>query len=255
MIFLADIGNTTINCGLAEKQKIKKTAKLETKKKESVSFYTNKLKNYFKDSKIDKDSLKEAVFCSVVPSLNSVFKKALRDLCSVNILEAGKDLKFSVKNRYRKPEQVGADRLVNAEAALDYYKKTNVIIIDFGTALTFDVVNKKGQYLGGLIAPGIKTTLKSLSEDAELLPEVNLKRSHSFIGKDTATSINNGLIYTISFACSGIVKRLKKEVGPPVKVIATGGYSDLIKKHTDVIDKIRPNFTLEGLWVLYNKNK
>ncbi len=253
MILLVDIGNTTIAIAAMKKGKIQKAGRIETKKNKKISFYKKAFGDYFRKNKINKTEIDLVLFCSVVPSLNSNFKKTLKNLLSAKVLEAGKDIKFTVKNRYRNPSEVGADRLSNAVAASYYYSNKDVIIVDFGTAITFDIVNKKGEYLGGLIIPGLSASLKSLSKEAELLPEISLKKASGLIGKDTITSINNGIVYATAFACDGIIKRLKKKLSPNTIVLATGGYADLIKKYTLLIHKIDPNLTLKGLYVNYSK--
>ena len=253
MVILMDIGNTTITTGIEDKGRIKRVARIKTEKDKGTSYYKRAFTRYFKDKRIDKFLVDLVLFCSVVPSINSTIREALKGLTTAKIKEAGKDIKINIKNRYRKPKEVGADRLINAVAAHYYYSKSNVIVVDFGTAITFDVINKYGEYLGGLITPGIKTSLKSLSLEAELLPEISLKRTKGLIGRDTRSSINNGIIYTIAFACDGIIKRIKKRFKQKTEVIATGGYAKLISRYTQSIHKIDSTLTLKGLYINYRE--
>lgn len=254
MILLIDIGNTSIVLGMCKNEKIYYLDRFDTQKNEGISYYKRKLAAYFRKHRINKLCVKTIVFCSVVPILSSSFKKSLNQLLNCKILEVGKDLNFYIKNKYKNPKQVGADRLINAIAAHDYYKQDNVIIVDFGTAITFDVINKRGEYLGGLILPGINTSLRALSREAELLPDIRLMKAQGLIGKDTATSMRNGIIYATASACDGIIIRLKKRFGQNTKTLATGGYANLIKRYTSSIQKVDKSLTLRGLYINYVKN-
>jgi type III pantothenate kinase len=251
MQLLVDIGNTSIAAGLEEKGKIKKIDKIQTRKDKGASHYKRAFNKYFRDNKIKKQNIDLVLFLSVVPSLNTAFKKALGGLISCQIIEVGKDMKFLINNRYRKPSEVGADRLANAVAASFLYRNKDIIIVDFGTAVTFDVVSKRGEYLGGLITPGIITSLENLYKKGELLPRVSIKKPVGLIGRDTVSSINNGIIYAAASSCDGIVKRLKKSLSGEAKVIATGGHARLIKNYTASIDKVYPYLTLKGLTINY----
>ncbi|MCK5306818.1 MAG: type III pantothenate kinase [Candidatus Omnitrophica bacterium] len=254
MILLIDIGNTCIVLGAAKNKGIMKVDRIDTETGSNVLYLEKAVKGYFKKNKIIKKQIEAVVFCSVVPSLSSSFKRALKRLLSCAVFELGKDLKYKIKNRYKTPGQVGADRLVNAIAAHHLYGEKNIVIIDFGTAITFDAVNKKGDYLGGVIVPGIKSSLKALSADAELLPEISLMKARGLIGRDTVTSMSNGIIYATAAACEGIVARYKRKFGKGFIVLATGGYAGLIKQHTSCIDKVEPNLTLRGLLISYSEN-
>lgn len=255
MFLLADIGNTSILLALFKSGKIRYPLRIKTDKSKKTLYYKKILRDYFKKYKVDTRKIESAIFCSVVPSLNTVFRKALEDVLSCYVYEAGRDLEFPVKNKYKNPKQVGADRLANAAAACHDYPKKNIIIIDFGTATTFDLVNKKGEYLGGLITPGINTSLKALSKEAELLPEINLNKVKGILGKDTLTSMRNGIMYATAFACEGIVKSLKKVFYKDARVLATGGHLNLIKRYTTVIDKADPYLTIRGLYIAYIKKQ
>ena len=147
MILLIDIGNTCIVLGAAKNKGIMKVDRIDTETGSNVLYLEKAVKGYFKKNKIIKKQIEAVVFCSVVPSLSSSFKRALKRLLSCAVFELGKDLKYKIKNRYKTPGQVGADRLVNAIAAHHLYGEKNIVIIDFGTAITFDAVNKKGDYL------------------------------------------------------------------------------------------------------------
>jgi type III pantothenate kinase len=154
-----------------------------------------------------------------------------------------------LKNRYTYPEQVGQDRLVGAYAAWQTYRR-NCIVADFGTAITIDMVTKAGEYLGGVIAPGLDISLEALATRTALLPKVELREPPELLGRDTANSIRSGLLYGCVALCDGLVTQLKRCYAPNAIVVATGGSSYLIAKHARTIDHLRPTLVLEGLFLL-----
>ena len=178
----------------------------------------------------------------LVPILQRLFK--------VKPLILGKDIKVPIKNLYRKPKQVGQDRLVNAYAAHALHK-TPLIIIDFGTAVTFDVVSRQGAYLGGIITPGIELSLNALSEKAALLPKIELrgklKGVTSVLGRTTSESMASGIFHGFASMCDGLVARLKKKFGLKLNVIATGGGAHLVSRFSASIKRFDDNLTLKGI--------
>jgi type III pantothenate kinase len=150
---------------------------------------------------------------------------------------------------------VGADRLINAIAAHHIYPKSNVLIIDFGTAITFDVATKKNEYMGGIIMPGVRISLTGLSEAAELLPIIKIKKPQGLIGKDTISSIQNGIVYSVVAACQGIISRFKKKYGSTLKVIATGGDAAFFAEYIQGINQVNCQLTLYGLYINYKQAK
>ena len=254
MILLADIGNSSIKIALADKKKLKKIYRMEDIKGKSVSFFEKSLRAYFKKKNIKSSDIDVACFCSVVPSLNNTFKKAVRQVAGCKVLVAGKDIPIAIKNKYKKPKEVGTDRLIDAVAAYNMFPGKNSIVVDFGTAITFDVITSKGEYLGGLILPGLQSSLKALAASAELLPSVKITSPKGFIGKDTRTSIENGLIYATHYACEGIIEKLKKKYGKDTGMVATGGYAKLFKKLSKSINKVDNELTLHGLRLNLEKN-
>ena len=155
---------------------------------------------------------------------------------------------------YENPSEVGADRIVNAVAGYEKYKKA-LIIVDFGTATTFDYITPKGEYTGGCIAPGIMISLEALFERASKLPRVELSQPKSLVGKNTVHAMQAGITYGYVSLVDGIVKRMKNEVKTDPYVIATGGLSNLIYKGSETIDEVDEFLTLRGLKILYEKNK
>ena len=196
-----------------------------------------------------KGNVDKVVIVSVVPATLKKLKRSLkRKHKNAKILVVGENIKVPLKCRYNK-RQVGQDRLVTAFAAKRLYGLP-ILIIDFGTAVTFDFVSHKGVYEGGLILPGIKMSLDSLSERTAMLPKTYLKKTRSFIGRDTVSSIRNGMIYGYASACDGLVSRFRKKMGKNLKVVATGGDARLIAGYTRSLKKIDPNLSLKGLCLL-----
>ena len=255
MILLADIGNTSITVGFIKANAISGFGRVKVEKNKDKKFYSGLLKKHTKEKNIRVSKIDAAIFCSVVPSIDKAFRLALKEMGIKNIYQTGKSLKYAIKNRYKRPKQVGADRLLNAIAAHNTYPKNNTLIIDFGTAITFDMVNRNNEYLGGIIMPGIRTSLAALSSKAELLPLIELKKPLGLIGKDTKTSIQNGIVYATAAACEGIIKRFKNKYGAKLKVIATGGDAVLFEKFVPGIDHVDKQLTLYGLYINYRMVK
>lgn len=255
MILLADVGNSSITIGFIKSNAISGFGRVKVDKNKGKKFYSSLLKKHTKEKKIPINKVDIAIFCSVVPSIDKAFKLALKEVGIKNIYQTGKNLKYSIKNKYKSPKQVGADRLLNAIAAHNTYPKSQTLVIDFGTAITFDMVNRNNEYLGGIIMPGIRTSLAALSSKAELLPLIELKKPQGLIGKDTKTSIQNGVVYAMAAACEGIIKRFKNKYGAKLKVIATGGDAVLFEKFVPGIDRVDKQLTLYGLYINYKTVK
>lgn len=247
MILAIDIGNTTTNVGVFIKgtrlasQFAIATHPIRTPRR--VAAHVHRLAARHR---VRIDATTSVVLCSVVPRMSSIVVQALRSLGARRIAVVGKDVRVPLVNRYRYPRQVGQDRLVGAYAALREFNR-NCIVADFGTAITIDVVTKKGEYLGGVIAPGIGISLEALATRTALLPRVQLKEPPELLGRDTANSIRAGLIYGCAALCDGVVTGLKQRYAPGAVVIATGGASPLIAKHARTINYLRPHLILSGL--------
>ena len=169
------------------------------------------------------------------------------------LLVVGRDIKVPIKNLYRKAYQVGQDRLVGAYGAKILYG-TPAIIIDFGTATTFDVVSKKGEYLGGVIVPGLRLSIESLFEKTALLPKVKIQRPEGVIGKDTKNSILSGISYGYGSLCDGMIELISKQIKQKPVVIITGGYSALIKEFIKRFDYIDKSLVFKGMYFSYQKH-
>ena len=239
-----DIGNTNINCGVFREEKLIKRFSLSTPRYSLV-----KIKKLLGRTKIN-----QVVVCSVVPKISKRLLFDLKGLTKAAPLLLGKDLKVPLKNLYRRPRQVGPDRLANAFAAIQLYGYP-LIIADFGTALTFDIVSKNKEYLGGIILPGSKLCLEALAQNCALLPQVELMPPSELIGKDTKNSMLSGIVYGYAGLVDCLVDRLKKKIGRHTLVIGTGGDISLLKKYCKKFDRIDEGLTLKGLNMIFNRRE
>ena len=243
MLLAIDIGNTNISSGIFKGQKLKKQFDIPTK----VYSKTKLTKNLGTTFKIS-----DSVICSVVPKLTKIIQRDLKFLTGRNPYIIGKDLIVPIKNRYRKPKQVGQDRLVNAYAACVLYSAP-AIVIDSGTAVTFDVISRNKGYLGGLIFPGMRISLAALAEKTALLPQVKLAQPRMLIGRDTKNSILSGIVFGTAVLSRELTKIIKQRIGKNVRVIGTGGNISLIKKYSGMKIEIDQDLTLKGINLVYKK--
>jgi type III pantothenate kinase len=252
MLLAVDIGNTSITFGVFQAKRLIKVFRLIS----APQLYTYKrlLKQALADNKIRAKDISAIIICSVVPKLTFGISWLVKEVFGLPAVILGTHIKAPIKNNYKNPRQVGQDRLVDAVAAKEIYG-VPVVIIDSGTAITFDYVNKKGEYEGGLIMPGIDISLKALYNKTALLPEVKLKHDKglTLIGKDTVNSIKSGLLHGFGSMADGVIGRIKEKYGPSAKVIGTGGYIRLIKKYASSIDIIDEDLTLKGLRIICEK--
>ena len=242
MLLAIDIGNTSIHNGIFDKKVLKRAFRIPTYSGDLAGDYEVKLKLYLK-------VIDSVIVTSVVPIALKNVEKAIKKTINRNCIVVGRDVDSGVKNLYKNPEQVGSDRLVNARAAHELYGGA-CIVVDFGTAITIDIVNEKRQYIGGVIAPGPGISLWALHEKTALLPKVIIKKPKGILGKETKESMLIGIVYGFSSLCDGIVYKLKKRYSRNAKVIATGGFSKLIGPYCESIDKIDPELTLKGLAII-----
>ena len=249
MIITIDIGNTTTSFGIFEKSRLKSQFAIATQPNRTPDELTLQLKALAKTRSLHLKRASQIVLCSVVPRMSSVLIQSLKSLETVPIRVVGQDLFVPLVNRYTYPEQVGQDRLVGAYAAWKQFKR-DCIVADFGTAITIDVVTKQGEYLGGLIAPGLDISLEALATRTALLPKVELREPPELLGRDTANSIRAGLIHGCAALCDGLIVQLKARYVPHATVIATGGASSLIARYAKTLAHLKPHLILEGLHAL-----
>ena len=253
MILAIDIGNTTTSFGVFERGRLRSQFAIATQSNRTPDEITLQLKALAKVRRLHLRRASQIILCSVVPRMSSVLIQTLRAMKTVPIRVVGQDLQVPLINRYAYPEQVGQDRLVGAYAAWQEFGKGrghDCIVADFGTAVTIDVVTKQGEYLGGVIAPGLELSLDALASRTALLPKVDLREPPELLGRDTANSIRSGIVYGGAALCDGLITQLKRRYSPKAEVVATGGASSLLAKYAKTITHLRPHLVLEGLYAL-----
>jgi len=241
MLLAIDIGNTNIKSALFKGKKIIKRFDLPVK---------NYSKSKFAKKLISGQPISAAAICSVAPKLTRVIQQDLKLLTGKTPYVIGKDLIVPMKNFYRNPKQLGQDRLVGAYAACNLYPAP-LIVIDSGTAITFDAVSKKNEFLGGLIFPGMGICFEALREKTALLPQIKLQPPKNLIGADTKNSILSGIVFGIASLSKEVTNRIKQRLGKDALVIGTGGGIHLIKKYSGISIKIDPDLTLKGINLIY----
>ena len=249
MILAIDIGNTTTHFGIFDGRRLASQFSIGTQPSRTADEITLQLKALAKSRRLHLRRAQQVIVCSVVPRMAALVVESLKSLGAVPIRLVGQDLMVPLINRYSYPEQVGQDRLVGAYAAWRTFKR-DCIVADFGTAITIDVVTKQGEYLGGIIAPGLEISLEALAIRTALLPKVELREPPELLGRDTANSIRSGLIHGCAALCDGLVAELKARYAPQATVIATGGASPLIAKYAKSLRHLKPDLVLEGLRAL-----
>jgi type III pantothenate kinase len=255
MLFCIDIGNTNIVLGITDQDRVLNHWRVRTERDMTADELGILVTNLFRTSKIRMDDVKNVVISCVVPPLLNTAEDFSRRYFHVEPLIVGPGIRVGMPILYDNPKEVGADRIVNSVAAYERYR-TALIVVDFGTATTFDVVSKEGAYLGGAIAPGVIISCEALFQKASKLPRVEIfAKPKNVIGKDTISSMNVGIVYGYAGLVDGIVKRIKSEMGQEMKVIATGGLAPLICRETETIDAVEEFLTLEGLMIIFKRNQ
>ncbi len=259
MLLAIDIGNTNINFGIFSATRIggcanscgaKNYGEKDNKIIKRFDIPTKDYAGLKLSALLGKIDITDSIICSVVPNTTKILEKGLKKILVKPPYIIGKDIKVPIKNLYRKPKQVGDDRLVNAYAGIMLYGAP-LIAVDFGTAVTFDVVSKNKEYLGGMILPGLGISLDALNQRTALLPMVKLEEPREFIGRDTRSSMLSGIVYGFAALTDGLVVRIKNKIGKEAKIIGTGGNIGLIGKYCQQLDKIDRDLTLKGLSLIY----
>lgn len=248
-----DIGNTHIKVGLYRKSEVVNLWRLPSVVHKPESEYTKLLAEKLTEAEIDPNSIQRAAISSVVSPLTDKVAQALKDLLALNPLIITHKTDLGIEICVEQPQNVGVDRLVNSVAALDICQ-TNAITIDFGSATTFDVVTKEGKFLGGVIAPGIKLSAESLFQRASNLYEIPFEFPKSVIGKNTTQAMQAGIMIGAVAMTEGIVRRLMHELNRETAILATGGLANLISNHTDCIQAVYANLTLDGIRIIAERN-
>ena len=254
MLLAIDIGNTNVTFGVFEGEKLRATWRMATDVHQLADEYAALLLNLLHHQGLDTSDIKDIALCSVVPPLITAFVDLSQGYFHTKPLVLGPGVKTGVSIRMDNPKEVGTDRIADAAAAHHLYSGP-VIIIDLGTATTFGIVSKEGDYIGGIIAPGIGTAAEALFTRTAQLPRIELTHPKRVIGTNTITAIQSGIVYGYTSLVEGMLARIQKELGKKAKVVATGGYASLIAKETKVFDEVNPDLTLIGLRLIYEMNK
>ena len=253
MLLAVDVGNTNLKIGVFKDEELIATWHLFTDVYKTADEYTILLSNMLQGAGITMDNINGAIVSCVAPQLLYIFEGLCRRSFGFRPLIVGAGIRTGVKLNYDNPREVGADRVVNAVAAHHLYKG-QLIVIDFGTATSLEVVSADGDFLGGAVAPGIGISAEALFKQTAMLPRVELHSPGQAIGKNTVAAMQSGLIYGYVGLIEGLVARMKKELGGDVKVIATGGLATTIARETSAIDEVVSELTMVGLRLIYELN-
>lgn len=253
MIICLDIGNTNIKFALFEGEKLKLSFRFATEHKKTSDEYGGQIIGVLQNNGIKTSDIEGGIISSVVPQLDYTLEKMCSVYLGIKPLMLAPGLRTGMNLRVDNAKEVGADRVVNNVSAVRKYGYP-AVIIDFGTATTFNVIDKKGEFIGGVIAPGIKGSLDSLVNGTAKLPRVEIERPKTVIGKNTVTNMQSGIVFGFAGLVEYIVKKIIQELGYPAKVIATGGFSEIIAGEISCIDSVDKLLTLEGLRYLYSIN-
>lgn len=253
-LLVIDIGNTNIVIGVYRGQKLLISWRLSTDAEKMPDEYAILLRDLFAQAGLEASALKGCALSCVVPPLLRPFLEVVKKQFNIQPLVVGPGVRSGVKILTDNPREVGADRIANAVAAAKLHGLP-ALVIDFGTATTFDAVSKEGDYLGGAIAPGVGIAAESLWRRAAQLPRIDLAFPPAAIGKNTVQAMQSGVLLGYLSMVEGMVERISRELGDKPLVIATGGLAALIAEKTKVIDRVEPNLTLEGLRLIYEMNE
>ncbi|MEC0244010.1 type III pantothenate kinase [Paenibacillus dokdonensis] len=254
MILVIDIGNTNIVLGIYKRRELLHHFRLSTIRHSTSDEYGVWFHNLFHMSGIPVSDIQGVIMSSVVPPMVHIIEEMCCKYIHKQPLMVGPGIRTGLNLRSENPREVGADRIVNAVAAVDLYKGP-LVVVDFGTATTFDCIDEKGNYLGGAIVPGIGIATEALVQRASKLPRIELEKPKKVIGRNTVHAMQAGIIFGYAGQVDGIVKRMKQEMDAPhLKVVATGGLAELIASESEAIDEVNPLLTLEGLRLIYERN-
>ena len=253
MLLAVDIGNTETTLGVFDGQELKATWSLGTVINRTADEYASLLISLLRNRGLDSGDIDKIALCSVVPPLTATYEEMFRRYFGISPLVVTAGVKTGVRICMDNPREVGADRIADAAAAHHLYGGP-LIIVDLGTATTFDTISEKGEYIGGAIAPGMATAAESMFQRAAMLPRVEMSRPDHVIGTNTIDAMKSGIVFGYVGLVEGMVARIQRELGAKTKVIATGGYAELIAKETAVIDVVNPDLTLIGLRLIYEMN-
>ena len=255
MLLALDVGNTNITIGVFDGEKLLRTLRVTTKLPRTSDEYGILFKSLLRENDIDPDQVNATIVSSVVPAVMYSLRNGLYKYFHVEPLIVEPGIKTGIRIVTDHPAQIGADRIVDAVGAYEKYGGP-VLVLDFGTATTYDLVDDKGQFVSVIIAPGIRTSGKALWQDAAKLPEIEIKKPKSILAKETISSMQAGLVYGQIGQTEYIIKKVREESGfDNLKVVATGGLGAMIAAETTAIDIYDANLTLDGMRLIYEKQK
>lgn len=253
MILTIDVGNTNLTLGLYQEGKLGPRWRLATEHDRMPDEYGLQMLGLLSHAGCTPDEITGICLASVVPPLTSKIVQACNQYIGRNLLVVDAGVKTGVRIRYEDPKAVGADRIADAAAVQRLYGGP-ACVVDFGTATTFDAISVEGDYLGGAIAPGVGIAAEALFMRTAKLPRVDIQRPPGVIGRNTVHAIQSGLLFGYVGLVEGMVARFRNELGPDMKVIATGGLGELIASETKIIQFVSPWLTLDGLYIIWSLN-
>ncbi len=254
MLIAFDIGNTTAAVGLFDGKTLVRTWRVQSEREKTTDEYAVLLHSLFGMAGLDTAAVQAAIISCVVPPLTPVFQALARDLFKVKALVVGPGLRTGMPILYEAPLEVGADRIVAAVAAYEKCGRA-CIVVDFGTATTFDAISGKGEYLGGAIAPGVQISAEALYLKTAKLPRIEIRKPGRTIGKTTVASMQSGLYHGYVGLTAAIISEIRRELGEDAAVVATGGFGEMMAAEVEAIGAYEPNLVLEGLRIVYERNR
>lgn len=254
MLLTVDIGNATISCAVFKEDELINHFEFTNHHLQSSDEYGLKIISMLSLYQLDPNELKGAIIASVVPEITPAFKQAIHDFLKIEALVVGPGLKSIIKIHYGNPKEIGSDRIATCAAAYTFYSG-NLLVIDFSTATTFELIDSEGVYQGGCIAPGIALQAEALSKNTSKLPPIELKATAKVLTNDTVSAMQAGIYWGTVGMVNYLIKRFKKECSQPLRVIATGCYCTLLKDNLKEIDFFAPDLIHDGLRLLYQRNQ
>jgi type III pantothenate kinase len=253
MLLTIDVGNTNTALGVFEDASLRAHWRLTTRREQTADEYGILVRNLFSTSGLDPSSISAVALASVVPPLAPVLVALARQYLGQEPLVVGPGVRTGMPILYEPPGDVGADRIVNGVAAFAAYGGP-VIVVDFGTATTFDVITRRGEYAGGVICPGIGISADALFQRAARLPRVDVRHPGRVVGRSTVASMQSGLYFGYASMCEGLIARIRAELGEPGRVVATGGLAETLAGDIPSIEAVDPVLTLTGLRLIWERN-
>jgi len=253
MLLTIDVGNTNTVLGVFDGAALRAHWRLTTRREQTADEYGILLRNLFAGSGLEPRAVDAVALASVVPPLTPVLVELSREYLGREPLVIGPGVKTGMPILYEPPGDVGADRIVNGVAAFAAYGGP-VIVVDFGTATTFDVITRKGEYAGGVICPGIGISADALFQRAARLPRVDVRHPGKVVGRSTVGSMQSGLYFGYAAMCEGLIAKIRAELGEPARVVATGGLAGTLASEIPSIEAVDPVLTLTGLRLIFERN-